>query len=107
MNMNDLLPRAEEATQLLKALANPTRLMILCSLVDEERSVTELTDLAGVRQPLMSQQLALLRAEGLVKTRRVGRTIYYSLGSAEAARVLSVLHELYCPPSGVRTPASR
>ncbi len=95
-NMGDMQEHARAARDLLKALGHETRLMILCLLVEGERSVGELEVLMGLRQPSVSQQLARLRADGLVATRRDGRTIYYSIGSDEAAQVVSLLYDLYC-----------
>jgi ArsR family transcriptional regulator len=87
---------AHEAARLLKALANENRLLILCHLSDGEKSVGELEELLRIGQPNLSQQLARLRHEGLVTTRRSSRTIYYCLGSPEAEQVLEVLHRLFC-----------
>ena len=98
MHMEEMVGHAQSARDLLKALAHETRLMILCLLVQEERSVGELEQLMGLRQPSVSQQLARLRFDGLVNARREGRTIYYSLGSEEAKQVVSLLYELYCQP---------
>jgi ArsR family transcriptional regulator len=70
--------------------------MILCLLDGQERSVSELEERLGLRQPTLSQQLAKLRAEGLVETRRSGKFIYYRLASAEAREVISVLFKLFC-----------
>jgi ArsR family transcriptional regulator len=87
---------AREATTFLKALANENRLMVLCHLALGEKSVTELEQLIGIRQPNLSQQLARLRAEGLVKTRRDAKSIYYSLDSAEVTLVVQLLYKLFC-----------
>ena len=88
--------RAVEAAAFLKALGHEGRLMILCHLADGERSVTELERRLGSRQAAVSQQLARLRAEGLVNCRRDGKTIYYSLGDARVAQVVRVMHSLFC-----------
>jgi ArsR family transcriptional regulator len=96
MNISEMKRSAAAAERFLKAFCNGHRLLILCSLAEEERSVGELERLLEVRQPLLSQQLARLREEGLVKTRRVGTTIFYSLGSEEARRVIGLLYELFC-----------
>ncbi|MEC9367867.1 MAG: metalloregulator ArsR/SmtB family transcription factor [Pseudomonadota bacterium] len=93
---DDMASHAQAAADLLKALAHETRLMILCLLVDGEKSVGELEALTQLRQPSVSQQLARLRFDGLVTAKRDGRTIYYSLGSEEARRVVTLLYELYC-----------
>ncbi len=95
-NMGEMSEHARAARDLLKALGHETRLMILCLLVDGEKSVGELEVLMDLRQPSVSQQLARLRADGLVDTRRDGRTIYYSMGSSEAAQVVRLLYDLYC-----------
>lgn len=95
-NMEDMGEHVRAAADLLKALAHETRLMILCLLVDGEKSVGELERLTLMRQPSVSQQLARLRFDRLVQTRRDGRTIYYSLGSEQAGEVVSLLYNLYC-----------
>ena len=86
-----------KATRLLKSLANQHRLMILCHLVEGEQTVGALEVALGIQQAHLSQQLAQLRAAGLVRARRESRNVYYSLGSPEAAAVLSLLYRLYCP----------
>ena len=91
---------AEKASNLLKALSNQDRLMILCNLSDGEKSVSELEKLLSIRQPSLSQQLARLRADGLVSTRREGKAVHYSLVSSEAGRVIDLLYDLYCDPAG-------
>lgn len=88
---------AARASALLKALANPDRLLLLCQLSQGEYCVSELADALAILQPTLSQQLCVLRAEQLVDTRREGKQIYYRLASAEAAAVLRVLYTLYCP----------
>jgi ArsR family transcriptional regulator len=87
---------AHEAAAFLKSLTHPHRLMILCLLDGQERSVSELEERLGLRQPTLSQQLAKLRAEGLVETRRSGKFIYYRLASREARELISVLFDLFC-----------
>ena len=84
------------AASLMKALGNESRLMILCTLAEGERSVGELNDLIPLSQSALSQQLARLRSQGLVDTRRESQTIYYSLAEGPADRVIHVLHEIYC-----------
>lgn len=83
----------------MRSLASETRLKLLCQLVDQERSVGALAEALDLRSSTVSQQLALLRKDGLVKTRREAQTIYYSLGGHEARRVIEVLYELYCGPA--------
>jgi DNA-binding transcriptional ArsR family regulator len=89
---------AAGATELLKALAHPHRLMIICQLVERERSVGELAALLGVRDSTVSQHLALLRKDGLVAARRDGQTIWYSISSAPARAMLETLYRVYCKP---------
>lgn len=86
---------AKKASEFLKALAHEGRLVILCHLVDGERSVGELEQLLGARQAAVSQQLARLRHEGLVKGRRDGKTIYYSLGDPKVRLLTEALHALF------------
>lgn len=99
MNITDLEPQAEEAAQLLTAMANPKRLLILCNLLEQERSVSELSNIVGLEQSPLSQHLSKLRALSLVKTRRDGQTIYYRLASAPVSQILSTLYDIYCRPS--------
>jgi DNA-binding transcriptional ArsR family regulator len=87
---------AEEACRLMKALANPDRLMLLCRLSQGEMSVGELEAELGILQPTLSQQLTVLRAEKLVETRREGKYIYYRVRSSRALAVLKVLYEQFC-----------
>jgi DNA-binding transcriptional ArsR family regulator len=93
--------QAESAAELLSAIANPRRLVVLCHLVEGERTVGELTEIAGLSQSAMSQHLARMRALGLVATRRAGQSIYYRLASPELREVITTLHRIYCmPPAG-------
>jgi ArsR family transcriptional regulator len=87
---------AIQAGGLLKALANPDRLLLLCQLTLGEQRVGELESALDLRQPSLSQQLGVLRQEGLVATRRDGKQIYYSVASEEALAVLQLLYSLYC-----------
>ena len=96
MNKNQMSEAADQATNLLKALSGRSRLMILCQLVDGEQTVGELADALEMRQAAVSQQLALLRKDGLVSARREARTIHYSLAGEEARRIIEVLYELFC-----------
>ena len=89
---------AGEASALLKALANPHRLMIVCQLIDGPRSVGQLAELVGLRDSTVSQHLALLRRDGLLTATRDGQTIWYSVGSPEAKTLLQTLYSLYCAP---------
>lgn len=92
----DMIQQAQHAATFLKALAHEGRLMILCHLTSGEKSVTELEQLLGLRQAAVSQQLARLRLEGLVKARREGKTIYYSIGDPKSHRVVELVHEMFC-----------
>lgn len=97
MNIQTLTPGLRPAVRLLKALANERRLMILCALGERERSVGDLAEALGLSQSALSQHLAKLRADGLVRTRRQAQTVFYSLASREAAELIAVLAGLYCP----------
>ena len=99
--IKELTDSASMASELLKALANPDRLMILCLLAGGEKNVSQLQEALGVRQPTLSQQLSKLRADDLVVTRREGKSIYYRLSSESAARVIDLLYDLYCAADGV------
>ena len=87
---------AEQACALMKALSNPDRLLLLCELGNGERNVGELQEAVGIVQPTLSQQLAVLREEQLVETRREGKNIYYRVASAQAQAVLQVLYAQFC-----------
>ena len=87
---------AAEATGLLKALGHEGRLLILCHLSSGEKSVAELEQLLSSRQPAVSQQLARLRLEGIVKSRRDGKAIFYSLADERAQRLMKVVYEMFC-----------
>jgi DNA-binding transcriptional ArsR family regulator len=100
-SMNDLdmlFAKARKASDFLKALSHEHRLLLLCILSQGERSVSELEQLLSLRQPTVSQQLARLRLDGLVATRREGKTIYYSLASQDVRRVIGVIYDIYCGP---------
>jgi DNA-binding transcriptional ArsR family regulator len=96
MTSNQMSEAADHAINLLKALSGKSRLMILCQLVEGERAVSELADALDMRQAAVSQQLALLRKDGLVNVRREARTMHYSLAGDEARRIIEVLYELFC-----------
>lgn len=87
---------AEEASQFLKLMSNPHRLMVLCHLLDRELSVSELNEHLPLSQSALSQHLAVLRHAGIVATRREHQVIFYSLASQDVAEIISVLHELFC-----------
>jgi DNA-binding transcriptional ArsR family regulator len=93
----ELLEQARVASEFLKAFTHEKRLVILCLLVEGEKTVMELEQLLNLRQPAVSQQLARLRADDLVDVRRDGKNIYYSLARAEVRELISVLHGMFCP----------
>ena len=90
--------QAEQVSGFLKTLAHEGRLMILCALVDGEKSVAELERLGHAKQAAVSQQLARLRAEGVVTARRDGRTIWYSLHDPKAKQIVGLLYQMFCKP---------
>ena len=90
---------AQEACALMKVLANPDRLLLLCGLAEGERNVGELEETLGIMQPTLSQQLAVLRTEALVSTRRDGKNIYYQIASAKALAVMQILYTQFCTPA--------
>lgn len=92
----EMKSHAQDASHLLKALANESRLMILCSLVQGELNVSELNNRVDLSQSALSQHLAWLRRENLVQTRRDAQTIYYSLQGSKAKEVIQVLQGIYC-----------
>jgi ArsR family transcriptional regulator len=96
LDIQELRANAASAGALLKALANPDRLLLLCQLSQGERNVSELEQLLGIQQPTLSQQLAVLRREGLVTTRREGKQIHYRISSPEALAVITTLYQLFC-----------
>lgn len=100
MNMEEMQANADRAVELLKSLGNRSRLMILCQLVEGERSVGDLAQRIALRDTAVSQQLALLRKDGLVRARRDGQTIYYALSSPEAEKVIMTLYGIYCADPG-------
>lgn len=95
-DFEQLRENAAGAGHLLKALGNPDRLLLLCQLVEGEMNVGELERRLGIVQPTLSQQLGVLRREGLVDTRRAGRQIFYSISSPQALAIIETLHGLYC-----------
>ncbi len=101
MNLEELAPKAAQAESFLKALANRHRLMILCELNKGELQVSELQRALGLSQSSLSQHLARLRDDNLVKTRRESQAIYYSLAGESVTRVIQLLDELFC---GRRSP---
>jgi DNA-binding transcriptional ArsR family regulator len=94
-HLGTLASRARDASLFLKAMAHPNRLMILCILCEGERSVSELEQLLALRQPTVSQQLARLREDGLVKTRRQGKIIYYSLAGNDVRIIVESVDRVF------------
>jgi DNA-binding transcriptional ArsR family regulator len=99
MELTNLEEKAEQASALLKAMSNQSRLLILCQLNEGEKSVGELERIVGLSQSALSQHLARLRRDKLVQTRREAQTIYYSLNGDDALRVIETLYGLYCNAS--------
>lgn len=96
MDLAKLRENAGNAGSLLKALGNPDRLLLLCQLVEGEMNVGELERRLQIVQPTLSQQLGVLRREGLVDTRRDGRQIFYRISSPDALAIIETLYGLYC-----------
>ena len=99
INPDDMKAQASKASNLLNAMSNDKRLMILCQLIDGERTVNDLADLLDTRQSTISQHLALLRRDGFVTPRRDGQAQFYSLAGDEARSILETLYSLYCETS--------
>jgi len=93
-----LRAHAKKACSLLKTLANEDRLLLLCALGGAQKNVGELEDLTGITQPTLSQQLGVLRHEGIVETEKKGKYVYYSLSDGHALRLIDTLCEIYCAP---------
>lgn len=102
LDIDMLVENARTASDFLKALSHEARLVILCLLLEGEKSVTEIEQTLSLRQPAVSQQLARLRADDLVETRRDGKNIYYSLSRSEVRDVIEALHKAFCRPRGAR-----
>ncbi|MBB3930990.1 DNA-binding transcriptional ArsR family regulator [Kaistia hirudinis] len=98
MNVEDLIPASERAADLMRSLSHPQRLLALCALGGEEKSVAELRQELGIDQVPMSQQLMRLRADGLVESRREGTTVYYRITRPEVVTVVEALHAAFCRP---------
>ncbi len=99
IDLRTMQASAKKACALLKVLANPDRLLVMCRLSQDELSVGELEDQLGIRQPTLSQQLGVLRENGLVTARREGKNIFYSVASAQALAVMDVLYQQFCAVS--------
>ena len=98
--LGELHDMASHAVELLKAMANEWRLMILCQLAEGEKTVSELQQILGLSQSALSQHLALLRRERIVKARKHAQSVSYSLAGEEAPKVMNTLHEVFCEAQG-------
>lgn len=107
MNISEIQQSADKAADFLRSLANEKRLMIVCQLVGGEQSVGELCAALDIRQSTMSQQLSLLRMEGIVASRKEAQTVYYSLADEGARQILEVLYGMFCSPDAPRRPESK
>ena len=107
IDLDTMRSSATRTCAMLKTLANPDRLLLLCQISQGERCVSDLEEALDIHQPTLSQQLGVLREEGLVNTRRDGKRIYYSVASAEAMAVMQVLYEQFCDVKPKRAKAVR
>ncbi|CAM4043490.1 metalloregulator ArsR/SmtB family transcription factor [Shewanella insulae] len=96
IDVDAMVTNAQSAAKWLKAIANPYRLMILCQLLDNELSVTQLNENVPLSQSALSQHLAVLRAEDLVATRKSSQIVYYTLKNEQVTEVISILYKRYC-----------
>lgn len=99
-DLAEMKEKVQEASAFLKKVSNPDRLLVVCTLVHGERSVRELEDLLGIRQPGLSQQLAELRVAGLISARKAGKAVYYSLADPRVELFVSTMHRLFCEQDG-------
>ncbi len=97
-DLEQMSEAADKASALMRTLGHKGRLMVLCQLASSEKSVGELSDSLGIPQSPLSQHLARMRKEGLVKTRRETQTIFYSLKADDAGKIIECLYGLYCAP---------
>ena len=97
-DLEQMSEAADKASALTRTLGHKGRLMVLCQLASSEKSVGELSDSLGIPQSPLSQHLARMRKEGLVKTRREAQTIFYSLKADDAGKIIECLYGLYCAP---------
>jgi DNA-binding transcriptional ArsR family regulator len=96
-DLDPMIAASEQAASLLRAMANPVRLRILCLVAEGERGVGDIAECLGIREPAASQQLTQLRLEGLVASRRDAQRVFYRLASNEVEQVLATLRDIYCP----------
>ncbi len=102
MNIEEMIPASGKAAELLRSLSHPQRLLVLCALGTDEKSVAEMRQELDIGQVPMSQQLMRLRADGLVEARREGTTVFYRIARPEVLTVVRALHEAFCPPKQER-----
>ena len=107
IDLDTMRASASRTCGMLKTLSNPDRLLLLCQIAQGERCVSDLEEALDIHQPTLSQQLGVLRDEGLVATRRDGKRIYYSMASKEALAVMQVLYDQFCGARPTRAKASR
>lgn len=98
LDTDAMLEKASKAAEFLKALSHEARLVILCQLIDGEKTVNELEQILNLRQSAVSQQLARLRADDLVEARRNGKSVHYSIARPEVVEVISALYRTFCRP---------
>ncbi|MFT5234732.1 MAG: DNA-binding transcriptional ArsR family regulator [Shewanella sp.] len=96
IDVDAMVANAENAAKWLKAIANPYRLMILCLLLENEYSVTQLNETIPLSQSALSQHLAVLRAQDLVSTRKSSQIVFYKLKNEQVTKIISILHKQYC-----------
>ncbi len=96
MNIKQFRNQADKAAALLKALAHPVRLLILCQLIEAEKTAGDLWQNSDLSQSAFSQHLAILRKDNLVKTRKKAQTVFYSLANKQSIQILELMHKLYC-----------
>jgi len=100
LDLESMQRNAADAVRLLKSIANESRLLVMCVLAEGEFSVGALNERICLSQSALSQHLAILREQGLVRTRRESQTIYYSLADSDALKLVHTLHDIYCKPQG-------
>ena len=104
IDLDAMRQHADEAVLMLKLLGNSDRLLLLCQLVQQERTVGELERLTGITQPTLSQQLGVLRREGAVDTRREGKFIWYRLADGRVLQLMQAMYQLFCAPAHAAPP---
>jgi DNA-binding transcriptional ArsR family regulator len=104
MNVKAMIPASARAAELMRSLSHPQRLLVLCALGREEKSVGQLREELGIGQVPMSQQLMRLRADGLVTSRREGTTVYYRIAQPEAVGIVEALHAAFCRVAPAKAP---